>query len=244
MGRKLSPFCCVVPGRLTLPLQRTPTWAYRQRFVLLRSYLCDRPAAVSFELGSMGIRVSCIVRREGRSRRCSFFPLRRRRRRGEVTLVHATDLCHCSPTWPRFYDLSAFVPGTMGRKSKKKNSVKKGAASGDEKKEEEEEEDYVSLDGSWVAEFEDAEEELKEIMKSPGGARKRRGDALKVYRRLCRSQRPGDRRTDLVPAPGLFQRLNRRCSSDEADVDWPRLVLRRCFAALRNACIQRPHHDH
>jgi hypothetical protein len=41
-----------------------------------------------------------------------------------------------------------------------------------------EEEDKV--DNSWVAELEEAQEELREILKSPSGTQSRRGDALKA----------------------------------------------------------------
>jgi hypothetical protein len=41
-----------------------------------------------------------------------------------------------------------------------------------------EEEDKV--DDTWVAELEEAQEELREILKSPSGTRSRRGNALKA----------------------------------------------------------------
>jgi hypothetical protein len=46
---------------------------------------------------------------------------------------------------------------------------------------------FVPVDGSWVAELEESLDELEGILESPGGVQKRRGAALKVYLRLCRS---------------------------------------------------------
>jgi hypothetical protein len=49
--------------------------------------------------------------------------------------------------------------------------------------------DYVPADGSWVAELEEAKDELAELLRSEGQAEnsKLRGEALKVHLRLCRA---------------------------------------------------------
>jgi hypothetical protein len=39
---------------------------------------------------------------------------------------------------------------------------------------------YEPVDCTWVAELEEAQEELREILKSPSGTKSRRGDALKA----------------------------------------------------------------
>jgi hypothetical protein len=83
----------------------------------------------------------------------------------------------------------------MGR-NKNKKAVEAGTAAAaascveeGEDEEDAEEEDYVPLDGSWVAELEEAQGELSNIMGSPGGIPKRRGEALAAYLRLCRAYR-------------------------------------------------------
>jgi hypothetical protein len=85
-------------------------------------------------------------------------------------------------------------PGTMGRKQKEKKknpsstggdvaaaaAIAGGEALNDGLKGTGDASGFVPVDGSWVAELEEALDELEGILESPGGVQKRRDDGLKV----------------------------------------------------------------
>jgi hypothetical protein len=63
-------------------------------------------------------------------------------------------------------------------------------------------EQYAPVDGSWIAELDDAKDELKGVLKMPGGVDKNRGDALRAYLFL-----KGAGRVRLLQQQGSEQRL-------------------------------------
>jgi hypothetical protein len=66
-------------------------------------------------------------------------------------------------------------------------------------------EQYAPVDGSWIAELDDAKDELKGVLKMPGGVDKNRGDALRAYLFL-----KGAGRVRLLQQQGSEQRWRRR----------------------------------
>jgi MYND finger len=79
---------------------------------------------------------------------------------------------------------------SRAKKSKKKKETEESnnaAQAASEEKATTIDDEYVPADGSWIAELDEAKEELKDILKLPGGVSKHRGDALQAYLRLCRT---------------------------------------------------------